>query len=183
MTLREQVILVDASDNEIGVEEKLLAHQQGQLHRAFSVFIMRYKSCQLQTLLQKRQHGKYHSAGLWTNTCCSHPMPGEIILSAGQRRLKEEMGISANLREIATFQYKASVGQGLIEHELDHILIGESDSNEVPFNRREVADCCWVEVDWLTQDLRLHPEKYTAWFAQALALVLQAVPSGSKLLN
>jgi len=175
MSSREYVILVDTHDNEIGIEEKLLAHQQAKLHRAFSIFIVRYSSHRLQTLLQQRQNNKYHSAGLWTNTCCSHPMPGEDILVAGQRRLQEEMGISTDLREIASFLYKAEVGAGLIEHEFDHVLVGIIDSDHVPFNQQEVADCRWVDVVWLQEDLRTHPEKYTAWFAQALELVLAKI--------
>ncbi len=167
----EYVILVDANDNEIGIEEKLLAHQQAKLHRAFSVFIIRYQSNRLQILLQQRQTNKYHSAGLWTNTCCSHPMPGESTLVAGQRRLKEEMGISAELTEIGAFKYRAEVGHQLIEHEYDHVLVGTFNGEHIPFNQEEVADVRWVDVDCLKEDLRLHPEKYTAWFMQALDLI------------
>ena len=175
MSSNEYVVLVDANDNEIGIEEKLLAHQQAKLHRAFSVFITRYQSGRLQILLQQRQNHKYHSAGLWTNTCCSHPMPGESTIMAGQRRLREEMGISADLREIASFQYQAEVGAGLIEHEYDHVLVGTFEGDKIPFNQDEVADYQWVDADWLLEDLRLHPEKYTAWFAEALALVLASL--------
>jgi isopentenyl-diphosphate delta-isomerase type 1 len=176
MSANEYVVLVDANDNEIGIEEKLLAHQQAKLHRAFSIFIVRYNSDhQLQILLQQRQTNKYHSAGLWTNTCCSHPMPGESILRAGQRRLHEEMGISTDLCEIASFQYKAAVGADLIEHEFDHVLVGTYAGEDIPFNRAEVADARWVDVRWLQEDLHLHPEKYTAWFAEALELVLAKI--------
>ncbi len=173
MRLSEYVILVNNNDQEIGVEEKLVAHQQAKLHRAFSIFIIRYYANQLQTLLQQRQLNKYHSAGLWTNACCSHPMPGESIIEAGQRRLKEEMGISADLTEIGAFCYQAEVGAGLTEHEFDHVLIGAFENDIIAFNPEEVASCRWVDVAWLQEDLQQQPEKYTAWFKQALDLVLQ----------
>lgn len=172
MSDTDKVILVDEQDLEIGVAEKLLAHQQAQLHRAFSVFIVRYSQNQLHILLQQRQSTKYHSAHLWTNACCSHPKPGEPVLLAAQRRLKEEMGIEADLHEIGSFIYKAPVGGGLTEHEFDHVLLGTFEGNEIPFNPQEVAAYRWASADTLVHDVKLHPEKYTAWFAQALALVL-----------
>lgn len=173
MTTQKYVILVDKNDKEIGVEEKLVAHQQAKLHRAFSIFILRQKNNAVQLLLQQRQHNKYHSAGLWTNTCCSHPTPGESILLAGQRRLKEEMGITVPLREIGCFHYIAKVSADLTENEIDHVLIGEIDNEEVTVDVQEVADYRWIDILSLKKDLHQHPEKYTAWFSQALDIVLQ----------
>ncbi len=171
MSNQDYVILVDENDNEIGVEKKLLAHQSAKLHRAFSVFVMRPHNNHWQLLLQQRQKNKYHSAGLWTNTCCSHPAPGESILSAAHRRLAEEMGITVTLREIGCFHYRAEVGLGLIEHEFDHVLLGISDHDPV-INQAEVADYCWMNIADLKDDLNKNPQKYTAWFPQALELVL-----------
>ena len=120
----EEVILVDEHDREIGSGEKLQIHQEGKLHRAFSVLVFNWKQ---ELLLQKRKETKYHSGGLWTNTCCSHPRPGELTLEAAQRRLHEEMGLTCPLREVGNFIYRAEFENGLIEHEYDHVLAGSSD--------------------------------------------------------
>lgn len=119
-----EVQLVDAEDNPNGSMEKLEAHEKGALHRALSVLIINSKK---EILLQRRALGKYHSPGLWTNTCCSHPYPGEDPNEAAKRRLQEEMGMSSELTFLFKFQYKCDFENGLIEHELDHVFIGKTD--------------------------------------------------------
>ena len=156
----EEVILVDKNDNALGFMEKMEAHEKGILHRAFSVFILNDKS---ELLIQRRAKSKYHSAGLWTNSCCSHQRKDESSIQAGQRRLFEEMGIKASLQKLFSFIYKTSFDNGLIEHELDHVLFGFS--NEKPkINSQEVDDYNWVSLEILKKDLILKPDKYTAWF-------------------
>lgn len=171
------MVLVDEHDQVIGVEEKLRAHQLGLLHRAFSVFIYR-KNLEdpgvVEFLLQQRHVDKYHCGGLWTNTCCSHPRLDEDIVLAGQRRLKEEMSIDLPLRKIGSFQYKASFENGLTEHELDHVLVGEYDGVQpVILDPKEVQDFRWVSVKRLRRELDLYSEHYTPWFKQAFDLVLE----------
>ncbi len=156
----ENVILIDDQDNEIGLLEKMEAHQLGLLHRAFSVILFNSKG---ELLLQQRAAHKYHSPLLWTNTCCSHQRPGESSLVAAKRRLKEEMGMEAELQEAFSFIYKAKLDQGLTEHELDHVLFGYTNVNPL-INKEEVEDYKWVSMNDLLQDLEQHPEKYTAWF-------------------
>lgn len=156
----EQVILVDENDREIGLMEKMEAHEKGLLHRAFSVFLFNEKN---ELLLQKRASSKYHSGGLWTNTCCSHPRQNESITEAGSRRLMEEMGIVAEATPEFSFIYKAELDNGLTEHELDHVLIGTF--NGIPkINTEEVEDWKFVSMEFIEKDLKIHPEKYTAWF-------------------
>lgn len=158
--MEEQVILVDKQDNPIGLMPKMEAHEKGVLHRAFSVFILNNKG---ELMLQQRALHKYHSPGLWTNTCCSHQRNGESNIAAGQRRLREEMGFVAELREVTSFIYKAPFDNGLTEHELDHIMIGQY-NDEPNINPEEVADWKWMSVDAVRNDINIHPEKYTAWF-------------------
>lgn len=165
---QEQVILVDKNDKAIGAAEKLAAHQNAQLHRAFSIFIFRHINNTTEVLLQQRQNNKYHCAGLWSNTCCSHPRPDEDIILAAQRRLQEEMGFSADLRIIDKFQYKAEFTNGLTENELDYILIGEAKNPSISINKQEVQDYKWMEIKALTKDLAQHPEQYTPWLKGAL---------------
>jgi len=167
--MNEKVILVDKNGNEIGTEEKLKAHKLGKLHRAFSVFIFNSKR---EILLQKRASHKYHSGGLWTNTCCSHPRPGEKIPNAAYRRLKEEMGIECDLKEVYTFTYKILFENGLTEHEYDHVFIGKSDANPKP-DSSEVEDWKWINNDLLREDIKEYPENYTYWFKQILHEVLK----------
>jgi diphosphomevalonate decarboxylase len=173
MTKEQQIILVDDSDNPIGVAEKMQVHQQGLLHRAFSVFIFYQGAEHPELLLQQRHFNKYHCGGLWTNTCCSHPNPNEAILAAGERRLFEEMGIQVKLSEAGGFRYLAKFDNGLTENELDHVLVGFVDDKAVPFNTDEVNAIAWVALPELLQDLINNPKKYTPWFAPALEVALK----------
>ncbi|MGL4597165.1 MAG: isopentenyl-diphosphate Delta-isomerase [Bacteroidia bacterium] len=165
---QELVILVDQHDNERGVMEKMQAHQLGELHRALSVFIF---NSQGDLLLHQRAKHKYHSGGLWTNTCCSHPRPGELVLDAANRRLKEEMGMACTLREALKFVYKADVSSDLIEYEFDHVFIGESDDEPHP-DIEEVADWKWVSPAMVRHEMTEQPEKFTAWFKLVFEQVL-----------
>ncbi|MBQ8957687.1 MAG: isopentenyl-diphosphate Delta-isomerase [Bacteroidales bacterium] len=156
----EFVVLVDENDRQIGLMEKQAAHITPHLHRAFSIFLFNSKG---ELLMQQRALSKYHSHGLWTNTCCSHPRDGETLAEATSRRLMEEMGMTCEMHEVYTFIYKAPVGQGLIEHEFDHVWIGQSDE-EPQINREEVESWKYVSLNALKDDIRLHPELYTEWF-------------------
>ncbi|MBI2270071.1 MAG: isopentenyl-diphosphate Delta-isomerase [Bacteroidetes bacterium] len=157
---KEMVILVDENDNSTGVCEKLEAHQKGLLHRAFSVFVFTNEN---KLILQKRSDKKYHSAGLWTNTCCGHPRPDEDVKAAAQRRLTEEMGIACELQHHSQFTYRTTFKNKLIEHELDHIFIGRS--NEIPqLNFDEVSEWKAIGIVELKNDISQHPDNYTYWF-------------------
>lgn len=170
----EQVVLVNEQDEVIGVEEKMKAHENGLLHRAFSVFVYRKNESGLEFLLQQRHKDKYHCGGLWTNTCCSHPRLNETVVLAGQRRLKEELSIEVPLKSIGSFQYIAKFGNGLTEHELDHVLVGEYDPRyPIVLEPTEVQDFRWVKIERLKADLVSHSEQYTPWFRPALDLVLE----------
>jgi isopentenyl-diphosphate delta-isomerase len=158
--MEEQVVLVDVNDKPLGLMPKLEAHEKGVLHRAFSVFILNDKG---ELMLQQRALHKYHSPGLWTNTCCSHQRNGETNVAAGKRRLQEEMGFVAELREVTSFIYKAPFDNGLTEHELDHIMIGHFNENP-DINLEEVANWKWMAVDAVRDDIQKHPENYTVWF-------------------
>jgi isopentenyl-diphosphate delta-isomerase len=156
----EQVLLVDENDQEIGIMEKMQAHREGLLHRAFSVLIFNSKN---ELLLQKRAVKKYHSGGLWTNTCCSHPRPEEQIVTAANRRLKEEMGIQAELNPLFHFIYKTELDNDMIEHELDHVLIGISDS--LPnLNPEEAEDYRFISLAELNKEIKAFPDNFTVWF-------------------
>jgi len=156
----EYVILVDENDRQIGLMPKLEAHQKALLHRAFSVFIFNHKN---ELMLQQRALQKYHSPGLWTNTCCSHQRKGETNIEAGKRRLLEEMGFATNLQETISFIYKAPFDNGLTEHEYDHVMIGYY--NDKPkINLEEVANWKWMALEDVRTDLKVNPENYTAWF-------------------
>lgn len=156
----EYVILVDENDQEIGTMEKQEAHEKGLLHRAFSVFIFNEKK---ELLLQQRALTKYHSAGLWTNTCCSHPRIGETIEQAAHRRLIEEMGFDCELSTKTSFIYKAAFENGLTEHEFDYVLVG-SFNGEINFNPTEVKNFKWINLEELQIDLFQNNQNYTAWF-------------------
>jgi len=162
-----EVILVDEKDNEIGVEEKLKTHQEGQRHRAFSIFIFNSKG---EMLLQKRAKSKYHSAGLWTNTCCSHPRPNKDIKKEAENRLKEEMGIIADLGEVFSFVYRADLGD-LIENEFDHVFVGKFEGDP-QINPKEADDWRWVTPQGLREDVKLNPQNYTAWFKLILEKII-----------
>lgn len=156
----EKVILVDENDQPVGEMEKLEAHLQARLHRAFSVFVF---NDQNELMLQQRAFTKYHSPGLWTNTCCSHPRPGEDLFQAARRRLIEEMGFECSLEKIFDFIYRAELDQGITEHEFDHVLIGRFNGLPV-VNPDEVAQWKWMSLDDLQKDLSENPHHYTVWF-------------------
>ncbi|MEO6611012.1 MAG: isopentenyl-diphosphate Delta-isomerase [Chitinophagaceae bacterium] len=164
-----QVILVDEQDNATGVAEKMKAHREGLLHRAFSVFIFNEKG---EMLLQQRAADKYHSGGLWTNACCSHPQPGENTLQAAQRRLGEEMGFNVPVEKIFDFVYKAEFDNGLSEYEFDHVFAGEF-SGPVDFNTTEVMDAEYRSIAGIQDSLENQPQQYTAWFRLAFPRVVE----------
>lgn len=157
--MEEKIILVDKNDTKIGTEEKIKTHKEGKLHRAFSIFIFNSKG---ELLLQKRVNTKYHTPGLWTNTCCSHPRPGELLEKAIHRRLIEEMGIDCELKKIFSFIYKATLKNNLFEHEYDHVFIGKFDGEPNP-DLTEVDDYKWISIDELEKDINKNPKKYTPW--------------------
>jgi len=156
----ERIILVDEHDNAIGTMEKMEAHRKGVLHRAFSVLLFNSSG---EVLLQKRSKNKYHSGGLWTNTCCSHPLPHESIKEATQRRLKHEMGIDLQPEFAFKFIYKTALDQNLIEHEYDHVFIGTFDGIPV-INKDEVEEWKFMNLHSLRIDMKIFPEAYTPWF-------------------
>ena len=161
----EYVVLVDTHDNQIGLMEKQAAHVNPTLHRAFSIFIFNSKG---EMLLQQRALTKYHTPGLWTNTCCSHPRDGESLQQATKRRLMEEMGMECDLKEVFSFIYKADVMQGLIEHEFDHVFVGTTDVTPI-INREEVESYKYETVANIAKDIEKNPANYTAWFKIAFA--------------
>ena len=156
----ENVILVDEKDNQVGLMPKLEAHQKGLLHRAFSVFIF---NSDYKLLLQKRASSKYHSGGLWTNTCCSHSRDGEDIIDAANRRLNEEMGIKTSLRKVFDFIYTAELDNNLIENEFDHVFYGVYDIDPI-INKDEAEDFKWVDMETLKNDIENNKDQYTVWF-------------------
>ena len=154
------VILVDKKDNQLGLMEIIKAHEKAVLHRAFSVFILNDNN---ELLLQRRALSKYHSPGLWTNTCCSHPRDGESVINAVIRRLREEMGFETEINNLFSFIYKAEFDNGLTEHELDHVLLGRY--NKAPLiNKLEVSDWKWTNMEFLKKDVVINPDLYTVWF-------------------
>lgn len=160
MSSTEHVILVDEQNNELGLMEKIEAHRKGKLHRAFSVLIFNSKG---EMLLQQRALSKYHSAGLWTNACCSHPRSGEDTQDAAHRRLQEEMGFNCTLKPLFSFIYKTPFDNGLIEHELDFVFEGTYDG-PIAINTDEAESFNWVALDTLIEQMWNHPERYTVWF-------------------
>lgn len=173
----ELVVLVDERDGERGVSPKLEAHREGRLHRAFSVFVFDPSG---RLLLQRRARGKYHSAGLWSNTCCGHPRPGELLIKAAHRRLREEMGIDCLLRPAFDFTYRAELENGLIEHEYDHVFVGRFAGTPAP-DPDEVAEWRWASVSETLADLEQRPQHYTAWFRIAFEGLIERemVPGGA----
>lgn len=162
--LDQRVILVDLADRPIGIASKLAVHRDGRLHRAFSVFVFDPRG---RLLLQRRASGKYHSGGLWSNTCCGHPGPGEATADAAARRLREEMGFDCALQPAGAIVYRAEVAAGLWEHEYDHLFTGTYKGDPRP-DPQEVEDWRWVAIDELSLELRESPASFTAWFEPAL---------------
>ena len=162
---RIDVILVDQNDRQIGTMEKMAAHMNGaKLHRAFSVFVFNSRG---ETLLQRRAMDKYHARGLWSNTCCSHPFPGEPVADAAHRRLREEMGFDCKLDEKFSFIYRAELEKGMTEHEFDHVFFGTYEGKVSP-DPREVMDYKWIGMDELMADTERSPNSYTPWLILAL---------------
>lgn len=159
-----RLILVDENDVPVGTAEKMEAHEKALLHRAFSVFIFNSKG---EMLLQQRAFSKYHSGGLWTNACCSHPYAEQDVLAAAEKRLQEEMGFKTTLTRAFAFLYKANFDNGLTEHEYDHVFIGKYDGVILP-DKNEVEHFCFMSMPELKAAIELHPQKYTAWFKIAL---------------
>lgn len=170
MAATEQVILVDENDNPIGVAEKLDAHRKALCHRAFSVFVLRFRT-ECEILLQQRAKEKYHSPNLWTNTCCSHPRPHESIIDAGKRRLQEEMGLSLPLHNIGYFHYIAHFANGLTENEVDHVLVGMLQNETILPNPSEVQAYRWITLRDLKNELTIQPEQFTPWLKEALTMI------------
>lgn len=169
----EEVILVTEGNEPIGRMEKMEAHRKGVLHRAFSIFIINDRN---EMLLQQRAKTKYHSSGLWTNACCSHPRPHEETESAAVRRLYEELGFTAALTKIFDFKYNAAFDNGLTEHEYDHVYFGTYSGKVIP-NPNEVQDYCYKKLDEIADTIQSHPHKYTAWFCIAFPKVMKWVQS------
>ncbi|CAN5637230.1 isopentenyl-diphosphate Delta-isomerase [soil metagenome] len=162
--MRDLVILVDENDKEVGTMDKMEAHLQGILHRAFSVIIRNDKQ---EILIQQRALHKYHSGGLWANSCCSHPFPGESNLEGAKRRLSEEMGIQAVLSHSGSFLYRCEFDNGLTEFEFDHVFNGHS-NDDPKINPEEVNAYQWIDLASLMADMKQHPERYTFWFHELL---------------
>lgn len=165
----ERVILVDEDDAEVGAEEKMRAHRAGLLHRAFSVFVFNARG---EMLLQRRASGKYHSGGLWTNTCCSHPRPGEPTAGAARRRLREEMGLDCALEEAFAFVYRAELGPDLWEHEYDHVFVGRCEAEPRP-DPEEVEGWRWATVEEVRREMAEEPEAFTVWFRIAFERLVE----------
>jgi len=168
----EHVILVSDQDEVVGTMEKYEAHRQGALHRAFSIFLFDAAG---RLLIQQRAADKYHSGSLWTNTCCSHPRPGEETSTAAARRLREEMGLLPPLEHRFTFTYRAEVGHGLIEHELDHVFFGRTEGTPSP-DPTEVQDWRFVAIDALNAEIADHPDRFTTWLRICWPLVMERAP-------
>ena len=154
-----RVVLVDQNNNEIGTEDKLDAHKKGLLHRAFSIFIFNDNN---QILLQKRSDVKYHSAGLWSNTCCSHPYNDKPLVEYANTRLIQEMGIQSNLKEFFSFIYRAKLSNGLIEFEYDHVFFGKYNSDPI-LNIDEASSFKWINFKQLQLEIEENPTKFTFW--------------------
>lgn len=165
------MVVVDADDRPIGTVGKLRAHLEGTLHRALSVFVFHPNTGML--LLQKRAADKYHSGGLWSNSCCSHPRPGEALADAAHRRLREELGFDCELEFALTVGYRLPVGPSLVENEITHVFTGEADVEPAP-DPTEVADVRWIGVPEVVRDLAAHPERYSPWFGVVFAELLAA---------
>ncbi|TDQ77955.1 isopentenyl-diphosphate Delta-isomerase [Sphingobacterium yanglingense] len=168
---RNTVLLVNEHDEELMEMDKLDAHRQGLLHRAFSIFIFNNRG---QLLLQQRAPHKYHGGSLWTNTCCSHPQLGECVVDSARQRLEFEMGLSADLEQIYFFIYHSPVENGLVEHELDHVLVGFSDISPQP-NPDEVNDFKWMDPDEIEIWMLNRPQDFTVWFKEAFPVLMKTL--------
>lgn len=164
---------MDENDVEIGQAEKLEAHQKALLHRAFSVMLYRKVAGKVEFLLQRRAEAKYHCGGLWTNTCCSHPRPGESTQDAAERRLQEELGVRLPLTEIGHFTYTAPFDNGLTEHEFDHVFVAEYALLPEHFNQDEISVLEWVSLKDLGAALMSDPDHFTPWLPQVLVCCLE----------
>lgn len=169
----QDVVLVDKNDCAQGVVAKITAHEKALCHRAFSVFLFRKNGGELELLIQQRQHDKYHCAGLWTNTCCSHPRPGESLLAAAKRRLQEEIGVETLLSYKGSFHYIASFDNHLTENEVDHVFVGYDNPKVLIPNKQEIAELRWVSVCMLKEELSSQAERYTPWFKRGLEMALR----------
>ncbi len=169
--MQEYVTLVDENDNVVGAAEKIDAHKNPKLHRAFSIFIANSKG---ELLIQQRAWEKYHNPGMWANTCCGHPRPGESLEAAAHRRLQEEMGFDTRMVKAFSFIYKSEFENGLTEKEYDHVFVGKWDGTPKR-NIYEVADYKWIPTDVLKEDIKKNPEIYTAWFKTAWELLLTKI--------
>jgi isopentenyl-diphosphate delta-isomerase len=163
--INQSLILVDNLDNPLGIMDKLEAHQKGLLHRAFSVFIWNKNK---ELLIHKRAANKYHSANLWTNTCCSHPQPNEATMNAAKRRLQEEVGFSTDIQHRFHFIYKTELENNLIEHELDHVFIGEYNGDFTP-NPDEISETRWISIENLKKEIETKPDNFTYWFKEIIS--------------
>lgn len=166
------LIQVDNLDVPVGLVKKLEAHLDGVLHRAFSVFVFRKVGSSIQLLLQQRASHKYHSGGLWTNTCCSHAEPEVPVKETAKVRLQTEMGFTCPLQFMGSFHYKADVGNGMIEHEIDHVFAAFHNPTEFRINPEEADTCKWIDVDCLKQLLKSQPHEFTVWLPEALQIAL-----------
>lgn len=171
--MEDQVILVDLNDHPVGVASKLAAHRHGELHRAVSIFVFDSAG---RVMLQKRAPTKYHSGGLWSNTCCSHPRPHEEAGSAAHRRLQEEMGVKCEFHEMFSFVYRTKFDNSLIEYEYDHVFFGHYDGCPV-LNPEEAEAWKWMEIGRLSVDVRKNPENYTFWLVACVDRVVRAYQS------
>lgn len=165
--MEKNVILVNDNDEITGSMEKLEAHEKGLLHRAFSIFVFNRQG---EMLMQQRAMNKYHSGGLWTNACCSHPQPGEETYAAAKKRLREEMGFEIPVVKVFDFVYKAKFDNGLTEYEFDHVFVGEYEGT-INYDKEEVMDACYQSMEEISQSLKSHPEKYTTWFHLAFSRI------------
>jgi isopentenyl-diphosphate delta-isomerase len=166
------LVLVDGLDREVGTATKLDAHEKGLLHRAFSVVLARDEAAGLKLLLARRATGKYHSGGLWGNSCCSHPRAGEELVEAAHRRVREELGCDAgDLREVAAFAYRAEFANGLVEYEYDHVLLGYCVGEPSP-DPTEVSELRWTSIEELAAELAGEPDSFAAWAPMVLSMAM-----------
>lgn len=171
------MILVDMNDNQVAVMDKMEAHEKGLLHRAFSVFLFNNND---EMLLQQRAVDKYHSGGLWTNACCSHPFPGEETIDAAERRMMEELGITTPIEEVFSFSYCTKFENGLTENEFDHVFVGTYEG-AIPFDKSEVMGVCYKNLKWISDSLQKDPDLYTSWFKIAFPMLMKWKENGPKI--